>query len=157
MRTNKGIYVGLPSNDRSDVECVVLAEQHGQEIQDLLDETARTDKRDWRDIAYRPSMLKTGYYRGVYQHNMLVAVAGTHVVAHQSKMAALGNVVVHPEFRRRGLGTFVSDAVTKSLIADHFDLIMLNVWQNNLPAQRMYRKLGYKRVASYIEGIASRK
>jgi ribosomal protein S18 acetylase RimI-like enzyme len=157
MRTNKGIYVGLSSSDRKDIDCTILTEQHGQEIQDLLDEAARIDERDLRDIAYHPSMLKDGYYRGIYQEGRLIAVAGTHMVANQSRMAAIGNVAVHPEFRRRGLGTIVSDAVTKSLIANQFDLIVLNVRQNNLPALRLYRKLGYRQVTAYIEGIATRK
>ncbi len=103
--------------------------------------------------AFAPYQLEQGVFFGCWDGDELVAVAGTHLVSCQEKVAAVGNVFTHPAYRRRGLGAVVTSAVTAELLARGMDVV-LNVAQRNTPALSLYRRLGYRRVASYVEGVA---
>jgi GNAT superfamily N-acetyltransferase len=156
MRVNSGIFkpleksTGMPDPTAIDLD-------GAESIERLLEIAADADGRDMRDVAFSRDMLNEGHYFGIFDGADLVAVAGTHITAPHAGMAAVGNVVVHPEFRRRGYGVAVSNSVTESLIGAGFELIVLNVRQNNTAAIRTYKKLGYKQMCPFIEGVASRR
>src|SRR5262245_17950415 len=59
------------------------------------------------------TMLDDGAYRGVFEGSGLVAAAGTHVVARQAGVAAIGNVYVRRDRRDTGLGRAVTAAVVR--------------------------------------------
>ncbi len=123
----------------------------------LLAETASHDDRDPEDIAFTPDMVDKGPYAGIYEGGVLIAMAGTHLVAPGAGLAALGNVVVRPGCRGRGLGTVVSRAVTERLLADGYDPVVLNVHRSNRPAIRIYERLGYRTACTFVEGMATRR
>jgi len=157
MRVNKGIFkplenAGAPGNETQPIGATQLTD-----VETLIRAAALADDRDMGDIAFSADMLNDGYYRGIYRDGRLAAIAGTHMTASQAYMAAVGNVVTHPDYRRHGLGSLVSHAVTAALVNDGFELIVLNVRQNNQGALKIYRKLGYKQVCPYIEGVAVRR
>lgn|SRR5574341_34461 len=156
MRVAPGGFVRLPDCDDHSLMPVPLDERHASQVTELHRAAARVDGRAWEDIAFTPDMLRGGYYQGIFQNGTLLAVAGTHLVAPTERVAAIGNVVVHPDHRRRGLGGLVSQAVTRALLDAGFDRIVLNVWQNNAAAIKIYRRLGFRQVAAFIEGIAIR-
>lgn len=157
MRVNRGIFKSVENADAPGSAILPIGINQIGEVESLIRDAAEVDGRDIRDVAFAPEMVIDGYYRGMYRTGRLVALAGTHLTAPQSHIAAVGNVVVHPEFRRQGLGGLVSNAVTAALITDNFDLIVLNVRQNNQGALKIYRKLGYKQVGAFIEGVAHRR
>jgi ribosomal protein S18 acetylase RimI-like enzyme len=107
--------------------------------------------------AFMPSQVDEGVFIGVVHDtaagNQLVAVAGTHLVAPDWGVAAVGNVYVHPAQRGRGYGALVSSAVTAELL-QHGPLVVLNVDQNNPVAISLYRQLGYAVHCPFVEGIA---
>ena len=70
-------------------------------------------------------------------------------------IAALGNVFVRPEARRRGCALAVSAAVAAELLAGPCRDVVLNVAVANEPAQRVYRRLGFRAHCSYLEGVAT--
>jgi ribosomal protein S18 acetylase RimI-like enzyme len=123
----------------------------------LLAEAASHDGRDPDDIAFTPDMVDKGPYAGIYEGGVLIAMAGTHLVAPGAGLATLGNVVVRPGCRGRGLGTVVSQAVTERLLADGYDPIVLNVHRSNQPAIRIYERLGYRTACTFVEGMATRR
>lgn len=157
MRITRGIFKPLESPADPPTPIITLGEEHIEDIVRLQKAASLADARDMRDVAFSPEMITDGYYRGVYQDNRLIAAAGTHLAARQAGVAALGNVVVHPEHRHQGLGSLVSQAVTRALLDDRFELIVLNVQQMNQPAIKIYRKLGYRQVGAFIEGAARRR
>lgn len=122
----------------------------------LLERTAAHDGRPLDDIAFADDMAEAGFYTGVWEGDQLIAMAGTHLVAPQASIAALGNVVVAPEARRQGLGLAVSAHVTSSLLQAGYETVVLNVHRNNLPAVRLYEQLGYSVRCSFIEATAIR-
>ena len=154
MRVNKESFRPYASPDNGEI--VRLGEENVQDMLKLILQAAKHDARDLRDVAFEPDMVQSGSYYGIYQDDVLIAMAGTHLEARKVSVAAMGNVVVHPTHRRQGLGKAVSSAVTSALIDDGFGRIVLNVRNDNLPAFRVYERLGYEKTSDFIEAIGHR-
>ncbi len=95
-------------------------------------------------------MLETNQYFGIQENNQLVSIAGIHVYSDQYKVAALGNITTHPDYRDRGYGTLVTAKLCQSL-SNHIDHIGLNVNADNLTAIACYERLGFEIMASFEE------
>jgi ribosomal protein S18 acetylase RimI-like enzyme len=107
--------------------------------------------------AFRRRSLELGVFYGVFDGECLVSVAGTHIVSNSEHVAALGNVMTHPDYRGRGLATMATSAVCEELLDRGIELIGLSVSRSNEAAIRVYEKIGFKRRVSFYEGTASRK
>ena len=107
--------------------------------------------------AFRRRSLEQGVFYGVFEGERVVAVAGTHIVSDREHVAALGNVMTHPDYRGRGFATVATSAVCRELLDRGIQLIGLSVGQSNEPAIQVYEKLGFKRKAAFYEGTATRK
>lgn len=105
---------------------------------------------------FSADMLGKGIYYGIYEGNDLVAIAGTHIVAPDFGIGALGNI--HTRRDRRGLGyaTRVTSAVTRDLLALGIPTIVLNVRKENDTAVHVYERLGFQTYCEYYEVIAGR-
>lgn len=99
---------------------------------------------------FGPRMLETNQYYGIRQSGELVSVAGVHVYSRQYRVAALGNITTHPDYRGNGYGKIVTTRVCKSLLND-IDHIGLNVKADNTSAIRCYKKLGFEAIGSFGE------
>ena len=106
--------------------------------------------------AFRQRSLELGVFYGVFDNKRLVSVAGTHIVSDQERIAALGNVMTHPDYRGQGLATIATDAVCKELLDRGIELIGLSVSRSNEAAIRVYEKIGFKRHVPFYEGTAIR-
>lgn len=105
---------------------------------------------------FTPGLLEEGVFYGVRVLGRLVAAAGTHLVSEVQRVAAVGNVFVHPQYRGQGLGTLVTSRVTEELLRRGL-LVVLNVEEGNDPAIRAYEKLGYDRHCPFVECLGRRK
>jgi ribosomal protein S18 acetylase RimI-like enzyme len=105
---------------------------------------------------YVPEHIDAGIYRGIVVEGRLVAVAGTHVVSRQERVAVVGNVFTHPGFRGRGYATAVTSAVTERLM-EECDHVVLTVDPGNRPAVAAYARLGYSEVCQLVEASAARR
>lgn len=99
---------------------------------------------------YDPRMLDTGHYYGLRRDNTLVGVAGVHVYSEKYRVAALGNVTTHPQYRGQGIATTCGAELCYEL-SGTVDHIGLNVKADNKGAISSYRKLGFEVIASYEE------
>ena len=99
---------------------------------------------------FRENMLDIGYYYGIRKKNRLVAVSGVHVFSEEYRVAALGNIATHPDFRGRGYGRQATAALCRELLkaVDH---IGLNVAANNIPAIKCYERIGFEKMYYYFE------
>ncbi len=104
--------------------------------------------------AFRQRSLELGVFCGVFDDDCLVSVAGTHIVSDNERIAALGNVMTHPDYRGRGLATAVTSAVCEELLDRGIGMIGLSVGRSNEAAIRVYEKIGFKRHVPFFEGIA---
>ena len=105
---------------------------------------------------YSPEHIDAGIYRGVVLDGRLAAIAGTHVVSRSERVAVVGNVFTHPEFRGRGFARTVTGAVTERLL-EICDAVVLTVDPGNAPAVRAYKSLGYVESCRLIESNARRR
>lgn len=100
--------------------------------------------------------IASGVYYGVRVGGRLVAAAGTHVISRSAGLAAVGNVMTHPDYRGRGYAKLTTSAVTQELLRD-CEQVVLNVRSDNPPAIAAYRALGYREHWRFEERLARRR
>ena len=105
---------------------------------------------------YRPELLDQDSFYGLYAHDRLVAIAGTHVVAERYSIAVVGNVFTHPDERGKGYAGIVTSALVAHLLARGCDDVVLNVYASNAPAIAVYQRLGFQTRHHYWSGPAER-
>jgi ribosomal protein S18 acetylase RimI-like enzyme len=102
-----------------------------------------------------PQQLKTDLYVVAEDdQGEIIAVAGTHFETPMT--VQIGNVHVLSEHRQKGLGTALSTAVCLGIVRFHRTPTLF-VNENNITAQKMYEKIGFKEYNEYIfyKGIKS--
>jgi ribosomal protein S18 acetylase RimI-like enzyme len=100
--------------------------------------------------------IANGVYYGVRVAGRLVAAAGTHVISADARMAAVGNVMTHHDFRGRGFAKAATSAVTQELLRTCDDVV-LNVRSDNPPALAAYTAIGYFEHNRFEERLAHRR
>ncbi len=116
---------------------------------------------DFAPDAFGPRQLDDGIFYGIFDTTppntggMLVAAAGTHLLARAYGIGAVGNIYTHPDYRGLGYASAVTSAVTADLLAAGLDVV-LNVQQDNDQALRIYQRLGYQIHCRFFEGPAQR-
>jgi predicted GNAT family acetyltransferase len=88
-----------------------------------------------------PGMFELGKYIGVKEDGKLVAMAGERVKLDGYTEIAL--VCTHPEYRRKGYAAALSGVLMKEII-DRGEKPFLHVMTHNVPAIKLYEKLGFK-------------
>jgi ribosomal protein S18 acetylase RimI-like enzyme len=101
------------------------------------------------------SAIAEGVYYGIRVNGRLVAAAGTHVIGREARLAVVGNVLTHVDYRGRGYATAVTGAVTAELLRSS-DQVVLNVRSDNPPALQAYRRLGYAEHVRFEERLVHR-
>ncbi len=101
------------------------------------------------------SAIGDGVYYGVRVGGRLVAAAGTHVISPLARLAVVGNVLTHSQYRGRGFATATTGAVTAELLR-FCDEVVLNVRSDNPPALQAYRRLGYQEHVRFEERLIHR-
>jgi GNAT superfamily N-acetyltransferase len=106
------------------------------------------------DSTFTDDQLAHGVFYGVREEGTIVAAGGTHVIAAEYGLAAVGNIFVTPEARGRGLGGVVTAAIVGELLAGPCREVILNVVATNVPAMRLYQRLGFTAHCAYSEARA---
>lgn len=81
----------------------------------------------------------------------LVAVDGERVAGYVGSQTVLGeadmmNLAVHEEYRRRGLGRQLVQALVERLAQQGCRMLLLEVRASNAPAIALYEQLGFRQV-----------
>lgn len=100
---------------------------------------------------FTADQLAHGVFYGVWDGERLVAAAGTHVVAPEFGIAAIGNVFTLPEARGRGHAAAMTAAVVGELLDSACTEVILNCVATNTTAANIYRRLGFVTHCDYIE------
>jgi len=108
------------------------------------------------DVAFASYQIEQGVFYGVEQDHKLVATAGTHLFSRTYGLGIVGNIFTHPDYRRRGYAAICTSAVVGELLSQSLD-VLLNVQQDNEPAVKMYRRLGFHVYCPFIEALGTRK
>lgn len=104
---------------------------------------------------FHPGLLATEAYVGLEVDGRLVSSAGVHVLAADHGVAALGNVVTHPDARGHGYATRVVATLCHRLRRE-VRTIGLNVAEDNRAAIRLYARIGFSEVHAYEEAELER-
>ena len=102
--------------------------------------------------SWDPSQAKEGVYYMIAVSGAVVSAAGTHCTSTQHSVAVVGNVLTAPEYRGRGYARAVLSQLLAELAAS-FECITLDVREENIAAQGLYKELGFKQhaiVYSYL-------
>lgn len=99
---------------------------------------------------YIERMLETGMFYCVREEGKIVSVSGIHVYSPEYKVAALGSITTHPASRGKGYATNVTACLCKELLKK-IEVIGLNVHSENSSAIHCYKKLGFVKIADYLE------
>ena len=148
-QTSFGIHDKMVLKDRTQFQpfvspqAVRLLPEHLPEIQALY-------RSSYAGNAFDPRMLETGQFFGLWEADRLVSVSGIHAYSPAFRVAAIGNVATHPDYRNRGFAKMVTAALCQSLL-EKVDQIGLNVKADNAAAIQSYRRLGFEICASYHE------
>lgn len=134
----------LPAED-DDVETLTPGDE-----EELKAFYAESYPDNWFD----PTMLVTQRYVGLRKGGRLACVAGVHVWSPRYRVAALGNIATHPDFRGHGFATRAVGTLCRRLLHD-VDHIGLNVRATNEAALHCYRALGFEVKVSFEELDAS--
>ena len=129
-----------------DIDCSAAAQLTVRDSVDLVRLYQESYPGNWFDLR----ALETGQYFGVRQDGRLVSVAGVHVYSERYAVAALGNIVTHPAYRRRGYARQVTARLCRSVL-QKVEHVGLNVRANNDAAIACYTGLGFEIVAPYTE------
>jgi ribosomal protein S18 acetylase RimI-like enzyme len=110
----------------------------------------------WPDHLFEPWNLQSGIYFGIRTPSgELASIAGTHNVSSRYDIAAIGNLVTHPEHRQMGYAR----RCNAQLLATVFRSVgfaTLDVQQGNLAAVRTYEHFGFRHQADYLQGAVAR-
>lgn len=137
--------------DETGVE--VLGANDVEAIRRLYDDGAvRGESPDF----FFPGMVDQGSFRGIREGHELVAVAGTHLIAPDLDVCAIGNVYTRCDRRGLGLSSRVTSAVVSDALRRGVGTVVLNVRQANDRARRVYERLGFHRHCEFVEGRARR-
>jgi len=129
-----------------EIDCSNVIRLTENDLEDMLGLYKEGYPGNW----FNPKILRARQYFGMRLKNRLVSIAGVHVYSEKYKVAALGNIVTHPDYRGRGFAKAVTAALCQSLL-ERVDDIGLNVKAENAAAVTMYRKLGFEIAATYYE------
>jgi GNAT superfamily N-acetyltransferase len=144
-----GRHDRMALTDKSLLADINSSKAGGLSMSDLGEITSLYEKA-YPGHFFEPRMLETKQYFGIRQSGVLVSVAGVHVCSTRYRVAALGNITKHPDYRGRGYGGAVTARVCKSLLSE-IDHIGLNVKSDNTSAIRCYEKLGFEAIGSFGE------
>jgi ribosomal protein S18 acetylase RimI-like enzyme len=94
-------------------------------------------------------MVGTGKYFGYFIGTMLTGIAGIHVYSQEYRIAALGNIATHPQFRGQKIAFRLTSVLCNDLKYD-VDIIGLNVKSDNHAAIKCYENIGFE-IRSYYD------
>ena len=85
---------------------------------------------------------------------LVVETDAAHVEASVRRYGAVTNLVVHPAFRKRGIGRRLLEEAERLTRAIGLRRLVIAVLAGNLPAERAYRTLGFEEYAKvYVKPL----
>lgn len=129
-------------NKKHNDETIQLGFKDIEEIKELL---SVSYPGAWLD----DELVKLNENFGIYVDEKLISFAGIHAYSKEYEVAAIAHVTTHPEYRKRGYGEKIVQALSKSL-NEKIKFIGLNVKVDNYSAINCYKKLGFKEFGRFV-------
>lgn len=143
---------GSRERDR-EVDDFIFSPARAEDLPEIEGFFANAYPENWFD----PRMIATdAYLLARARDGRITGVAGVHVYSEAYRVAALGNIATHPDFRRRGIAAGLTRRLCALLRERGIDTITLNVKSRNTGAIACYESLGFEVFADYEELSVSR-
>lgn len=110
----------------------------------------------WQDHFFEPYQLESGLYFGVRADDQLVSIAGVHNVSETFDVAAIGNLVTHPDYRGKGYAIATTSVLLRAVF-ERVGLVTLDVEENNVAAMRTYQRFGFEHYGDFFEAEMTRR
>lgn len=107
------------------------------------------------ESGFSADLFRQGLYFGVYVGERIIAAGGTHALVPTHRIAVLGNILTAPEARGQGYATAITAMLVATLFEQRFSLVVLNVFEENSPAIRIYQRLGFQTHHQLLTGKAT--
>ncbi len=106
------------------------------------------------ESAFAADLFAEGLYFGAYEGDRIVAAGGTHTLTPAHRIAVLGNVFTAPEARGQGYATAITASLVAALFNQQFAHVVLNVFEDNIQAIRIYQRVGFQTHHRLVSGKA---
>lgn len=144
--------MGLSRDDYGDRRHDLLSEQEVIRLTHIDTAAIMRLYAHWPDHFFEPHQLETGLYFGVRSEGReLACIAGTHNLSSAYDIAAIGNLVTHPDHRGRGHAKLCTARLLRELF-QRVRHVTLDVQRDNDPAIRTYRHFGFRHYSDFHEG-----
>ena len=106
------------------------------------------------ESTFSADLFTRGMYFGIYGGERILAAGGTHALVPTYRLAVLGNILTAPQARRQGYATAITATLVATLFEQHFSTVVLNVFEDNSSAIRIYQRLGFQTHHRLLTGKA---
>lgn len=106
------------------------------------------------ESAFSADLFTEGLYFGAYQGERIIAAGGTHALTPAHRLAVLGNIFTAPEARGQGYATAIIAALVAALFKQQLSRVVLNVFEDNAQAIRIYQRAGFQTHHRLMSGKA---
>ncbi len=96
--------------------------------------------------------LSNEHFLGIWREGSLVAIAGTNLLAQNERVAVIGRVITHPNFREEGYATRLIAQMVRDL-SSMADVIGLQIEASDRARIALYKKLGFVEHSQYYNII----
>ena len=115
-----------------------------------VDQVAELEKRNFNDPWSANSIASElnnplSYWLVVVQDEVVCGYVGSQTVMNETDMM---NVAVHPDLRRQGIAETLVTTLMDDLKEQGSRCLTLEVRATNIPAQKLYEKLGFRHVGT---------
>ncbi len=109
------------------------------------------------DNFFEPYQVESGLYFGIRSEDgeQLVSIGGIHVLSEFYDVAAIGNLVTHPDHRSQGYASRVIGHLLNELF-QRVSLVALNVQVDNVAAIKTCERFNFEPTHRFFEGIVTR-
>ncbi len=111
--------------------------------------------RQHPESGFSADLFTHGLYFGAYAGERIIAAGGTHALVPAHRIVVLGNILTAPEAREQGYATAITAALVATLFEQQFSLVVLNVFEDNSTAIRIYQRLGFQTHHQLLTGKAT--
>jgi len=113
---------------------------------DNIDEMLKIEKKSFASHWNRQTFLDefsadNGHYVVSKENGRIVGYSGFRYVLDEGHITTLA---VHPKFRKKGVGTKIIERLIADAKAKGLKKLFLEVRQSNSPAQKIYKRWGFK-------------
>jgi ribosomal-protein-alanine N-acetyltransferase len=132
----------LDSADFDWLRAVELAPMTGEDLDEVLSLERQAFPSAWSRGSYERELRNTNsYYYTARREGALAGYVGLWVVLDE---AHITTIAVHPDYRRRGLGSHMIQLAMDLARRHGAGVLTLEVREGNHPALEMYRKLSFQ-------------